>query len=44
MISLAKLDDIDNAQRVFDEWEAKTSEFDPCLPDFLIYADCKKVF
>ncbi|KAK1405351.1 hypothetical protein POM88_004956 [Heracleum sosnowskyi] len=40
--SLEELDDIDNVQKVYDEWKAKTSEFNPHLPDFLISAYCKK--
>lgn len=42
MSSLAKMDDLDAAQKVFDEWEAKKTTFDIQLPNFLISAYCKK--
>ncbi|KAK1405350.1 PPR containing plant protein [Heracleum sosnowskyi] len=42
MSSLAKMDDLDAAQEVFDEWEVKKSTFDIQLPNFLISAYCKK--
>ncbi|WOG98753.1 hypothetical protein DCAR_0418098 [Daucus carota subsp. sativus] len=42
MSSLAKMDDLDGAQKVYDEWEVKNTTFDNKLPNFLISAYCKK--
>lgn len=40
--SLLKFDDIENAERIFEEWESKDLSFDIRIPNFLIGAYCRK--
>lgn len=40
--SLGKLDDLDGAEKIFEEWEAKKRFFDFRLPNYLISAYCTK--
>lgn len=42
MSSLTKLDDLDGAEKILEEWEAGKIHFDYQLPNFLITAYCKK--
>ncbi|KAF3441503.1 hypothetical protein FNV43_RR15417 [Rhamnella rubrinervis] len=40
--SLLKLDDIEGAEKVFEEWESKNLNYDTCVPNCLIAACCRK--
>lgn len=42
MSSLAKLDDLDGVEKIFEEWEAEKTYFDYRLPNLLITVYCKK--
>lgn len=42
MSSLTKLDDLDGAEKILEEWETGKIHFDYQLPNFLITAYCKK--
>ncbi|ESW21850.1 hypothetical protein PHAVU_005G104300 [Phaseolus vulgaris] len=40
--SLVKLDDIDGAEKIFEEWESKYANFDYRIPNLMICAYCKR--
>ncbi|XAR55495.1 hypothetical protein NMG60_11035574 [Bertholletia excelsa] len=40
--SLAILDDLDGAEKIWEEWEAKKTYYDSRIPYFLVNAYCKK--
>lgn len=40
--ALVKLDDIDGAERILEEWESENTCFDTRIPNLIIHAYCKK--
>ncbi|KAF3441504.1 hypothetical protein FNV43_RR15418 [Rhamnella rubrinervis] len=42
LASLLKFDDIESAEKIFEEWESKNLSYDIRIPNFLIAAFCRK--